>query len=92
MTATSSGVRVSWRPRSTPVVASMISSGVVPRKAIAQVGLGVTGDLGPGVEGADQRRGGEDPADVVDGMPMTTASQSAVDPLGERARRSPAPR
>ena len=32
--ATSSGVRVSWRPRRIPVVASMISSGVVPKKAI----------------------------------------------------------
>ena len=32
-TATTSGVRVSWSPRSTPVAASMTSSGVTPRKA-----------------------------------------------------------
>ena len=36
LAATSSGVRVSCRPRSTPVAASMISSGVVPRKAMAR--------------------------------------------------------
>ena len=33
-TATTSGVRVSCSPRSTPVVASMTSSGVVPSQAI----------------------------------------------------------
>ena len=56
-TAATSGVRVSWRPRSTPVVASMTSNGVVPRNAIRRYVVGVVGDLAAGTEGADQPGG-----------------------------------
>ena len=54
-TATTSGVRVSCRPRSTPVVASMTSSGVVPRKAIRRYVVAGSATVGVGAERPDQR-------------------------------------
>ena len=81
-TATTSGVRVSWRPRRTPVVASMTSSGVVPRKAIRRyvVAGSVTAWSAP--NSVDQRAGGRDAGDG-DQHPDEDGQPDPVDALGQ---------
>ena len=83
-TATTSGVRVSCRPRSTPVVASMTRSGVVPRKAIRRYVVGRVRDVRVGAERADQRLGEHDPQDGRDRADQDR-QPDPVDPLGQGA-------
>ena len=54
-TATTSGVRVSCSPRSTPVAASITSSGATPRNASRRYVVAWSADLGAGPEQPDQR-------------------------------------
>ena len=89
-TATTSGVRVSCRPRRMPVVASMTSSGVTPRKAIRRYVVAGSATSGP----APSRRT-SGPVVTTPTRVMTTprpmASQTPSMPWARAARRSPAP-
>ena len=83
-TATTSGVRVSWSPRSTPVAASMTSSGVVPRKAMRRYVVAWSVTSGPAPKAPTSGPVSATPSSVAadadeDGEP------EPVDALGERA-------
>ena len=83
-TATTSGVRVSWRPRRTPVAASITSSGTVPRKAIRRYVVAWPATSGPTPKAATSGPVSATPATVTT-APMPTASQTPVDTLGQGA-------
>ena len=84
LTTTTSGVRVSCSPRSTPVAASITSSGVVPRKAMRKYVAAWSVTSGPGPEGADERAGERD-AEQRRHEPDEHGEPEPVDALGERA-------
>ena len=90
-TATTSGVRVSWRPRSTPVVASMTSNGVVPRNAIRRYVVACSLTSSPAPNTATSGSVSSTPATVTT-TPMITASQTPSMPWARARPRSPAPR
>ena len=59
-TATTSGVRVSCSPRSTPVVGQHTSSGVVPSHAMRRYVVANASTVGPAPNAPDQRPGQRD--------------------------------
>ena len=83
-TATTSGVRVSWRPRRTPVAASISSRGAAPSRATRRyvVACVATSELGPNqattVRVAEQHRDRHDHADQC-------RQPDPVDALDQRA-------
>ena len=101
-TATTSGVRVSCRPRRTPVVASMTSSGVTPRKAIRRYVVAGSATSGPApsrrtsgpvvatptrVMTDPQADGEPDPVDALgEGRPPVTGAEQAGDAGGGPVR------
>ena len=89
-TAATRGVRVSWSPRSTPVVASMTSSGVVPRKAIRRYVVAWPATSPPAPNAPTSQGVAAMPTTVVI-APMRTASQTPSMPWLIAPRRSPAP-
>ena len=89
-TATTSGVRVSWSPRSTPVVASMTRSGMVPRKAIRRYVVAGSATAGPTPSSRTRGPVAATPTRVST-APISTASQTPSMPWARAPRRSPAP-
>ena len=89
-TAATSGVRVSCRPRSTPVVASMTNNGVVPRNAIRRYVVAWSATSPPAPKAPTSQGVAVIPATVVT-APMSTASQTPSMPWLRAPRRSPAP-
>jgi hypothetical protein len=89
-TATSSGVRVSCRPRSTPVAASITSSGTVPRKASRRYVVANPDTAGSAPNRSTSRPASSTPRAVVT-VPMSTASHNPSTPCSRAPRVSPAP-
>ena len=89
-TAATRGVRVSCRPRRTPVVASMTRRGVVPRNAMRRYVVAWSATSPPAPKAATSHGVATMPATVVT-APMSTASQTPSMPWPRAPRRSPAP-
>ncbi len=82
-TATASGVRVSCRPRSTPVAASISSSGTAPSSARWRYVAARSATRWPGAEQSDQRAGERQCHEAGQG-PDQGGQPEPVDALGER--------
>ncbi len=89
-TATTSGVRVSCSPRSTPVAASITSSGTTPRNASRRYVVAGTSTAGPAPNSPTSRPARSTPATVVT-VPISTASQTPSTPWASAPRTSPEP-